>query len=85
LNPKEGFAGVMTKPQHAETRTYKGRAKNIDTSAPYRAEFGKDVAEYVRILKKDGSWTPEVRRSLQQGLDNFRKEYPDLFRKVVKQ
>jgi hypothetical protein len=35
-------------------------------------------------LKEDGSWTPEIRRSLQQGMDVFRKEFPDLFKKLRK-
>jgi hypothetical protein len=38
----------------------------------------------VKILKEDGSWSPEVRRSLLQGLDSFRKEFPELFKKLVK-
>jgi hypothetical protein len=84
MDPKEGFSAMMTKPLHAQTRTYKGKAVKLDTSAPYREEIGKDLADYMRILKEDGSWTPEVRRSLQQGLDNFKKEFPELFKKLIK-
>jgi hypothetical protein len=83
MGTDEGFSGVMPKKQHYQTRTY-GR-NNLDTSTPYRTEIGRDLADYVRILKRDGLWTPRVRRSLQQGLDNFRREFPDLFKRIVGQ
>ena len=59
-------------------------SKNVDTSNPYRSELGKDLKEYIGILKSDGSWTPEVRKSLMQGLEDFKKEFPELFKKVKK-
>jgi hypothetical protein len=82
INPKQGFASLITKPQHVLTRTYGKKATKLSTSAPYRQELAEDLADYIRVLKKDGSWTPEVSRSLQQGLDNFKREFPDLFRKI---
>ncbi|MDR1457277.1 MAG: hypothetical protein LBI47_00255 [Puniceicoccales bacterium] len=55
-----------------------------DTSDPYRTEIGKDIADYMNILKKDDLWTPEVRESLMKGLDDFKVEFPELFKKIVK-
>lgn len=84
IDHQTGFAGIMRKDQHALTRTYKGRARTLNTSAPYRQELAADLAEYIGILKEDGSWTPQVRQGLMRGLDNFKREFPDLFRKVVR-
>lgn len=81
MNPKQGFAGIMREEQHYLTRTHGRKAIKLSTSAPYRQELAADLADYIGILKKDGSWTPQVRQSLMRGLDNFKREFPDLFRK----
>lgn len=83
-NKDDGFSAMMTKEQHKKTRTFGIRGSKESVNRDYRSEMGRDVKEYIRILKSDGSWTPEVRRSLMQGLDNFKKEFPDLFKKVTK-
>jgi hypothetical protein len=82
IDYRNGFAALMYKKQHVKTRTYGKKVVSIPTSAPYRQELAEDLVDYIGILKEDGSWTPEVRQSLQQGLDNFRREFPDLFRKI---
>lgn len=84
LDSKEGLAIIMTDAQHAKTRTFKGRARNIDLQSSYRDELARDIKDVKRILKEDGSWTPDVRQSVLQGLDNFRNEFPQLFEKVKK-
>jgi hypothetical protein len=81
MDPDEGFSVVLPKEQHHQTRSY-GQSK-ADTSAPYRTEIGKDIADYMSILKKDGLWTPEVRESLMKGLDDFKVEFPELFKKII--
>ena len=65
-------------------RTYGIKGSKEDITLPYRSEIGRDLNEYVRILKDNNSWTSEVRQSLMKGLDNFKREFPDLFRKVMK-
>ena len=65
-------------------RTYKNRAKSLPMDTPYRSELATDLNDYMKILKSDNSWTPEVRQSLIKGLDNFKSEFPDLFKKVMK-
>jgi hypothetical protein len=82
MDTDQGFSALMDRPQHRQTRTYAGKAIKLDTSGSYRSEIGKDLADYVKILKENGSWTPQIRQSLMKGLDNFKKEFPDLFRKV---
>jgi hypothetical protein len=83
MDPDEGFSVVIPKEQHYQTRSY-GQSKP-DISAPYRTEIGKDIADYMNILKKDGLWTPEIRESLMKGLDDFKVEFPDLFKKINQQ
>jgi len=84
LDTNEGLAVMMTESQHAKTRTFKGRARNIDLNSSYRLELSRDLKDVKRILKEDGSWTPEVRSSILRGLGNFKEEYPQLFEKVKK-
>jgi len=84
MNTKEGFSAIMSQKLHKLTRTNGRSGANIDTSQPYRSEIGRDLNEYVRILKDNKSWTPEVRENLMNGLDGFKKEFPDLFKKVMK-
>ncbi|MDR1232923.1 MAG: hypothetical protein LBJ75_01525, partial [Puniceicoccales bacterium] len=84
-NPSEGFSAIMPEKLHYQTRTYGRGANEIDTNIPYRTEIGKDIADYMSILKKDGLWTPEVRKSFMKGLDDFKVEFPDLFKKINQQ
>lgn len=84
MDIKEGFSAMMSAEQHVNTRTYGRRANKLSLDNSYRSELAIDLNDYIKVLKADGSWTPEVRRSLMQGLDNFRKEFPDLFKKVSK-
>ncbi len=84
MNSDISFSAMMTKGQHADTRTFRNKAKLLPTDTSYRSELATDLQDYIRILKEDGSWTPEVRRSLMHGLDNFKKEFPILFKKVKK-
>ena len=84
MNKDDGFSAIMTAEQHKQTRTFGIKGAKEDTSALYRSEIGRDLKEYINILKTDGSWTPEVRKSLMQGLGDFRKEFPELFKKVMK-
>ena len=83
-NKDDGFSAMMTKEQHKKTRTFRHKAKLLSVDTTYRSELATDLTDYRRILKSEGCWTPEVRRSLMQGLDNFKKEFPDLFKKVMK-
>ena len=84
MDKNEGFSSLMTKEQHAATRTYQNNAKSLSVDTSYRSELATDINDYIRILKSDGSWTPEVRRSLMNGLNNFKNEFPKLFEKVMK-
>ena len=84
IEKDDGFSAMIPREQHRKTRTYGRGGTRVDISVPYRSEIGRDLNEYITILKADGFWTPEVRRSLIQGLDNFKREFPDLFRKVTK-
>lgn len=56
----------------------------LSTDKPYRDELATDLKDYKKVLKENGSWTPEIRQSLLKGLENFKKEYPELFKKVKK-
>ena len=84
MDKNKGFASIMTKDQHAATRTYLNKSKSLPVDTPYRSELATDLNDYIRIFKSDGSWTPEVRRSLMNGLNNFKNEFPKLFEKVMK-
>ena len=84
LSTRDGFSAIIPQELHKQTRTFGSGGRNMDTTAPYRSEIGKDLKEYVRILKDNNSWTPEVRQSLMKGLDDFKKEFPDLFKRVIK-
>jgi hypothetical protein len=84
MNTDEGFAAVIPEQLHRETRSFGKKAANLDTSNPYRTELGRDIKDYVGILKRNGLWTPEVRESFKKGLDNFKTEFPDLFRRITK-
>lgn len=84
MDPNEGFGVVMTREQHALTRTFRNRGKNLPTSNSYRSEIAQDLQDCIRILKADGSWNSEVRRSIMSGLDNFRREFPHLFERITR-
>jgi hypothetical protein len=84
VKDNDGLAVIMTKEQHAETRTYRGKSQKIDLNNSFRNETALDIKDYIEILKKDNLYTPEVRQSLMQGLDDFKAKFPQLLEKVNK-
>ena len=65
-NKNDGFSAIMTREQHKRTRTFGIRGSKEAVTRDYRLEIGKDIKEYINILKTDGSWNPEIRRSLMK-------------------
>lgn len=77
----DGLAVLMTKEQHALTRTYTGK-RPIQLNP--RSELAADLWDVRTILRQDGVYTPQMNRDLMRGTSEFRQRFPDIFKKAEK-
>ncbi len=84
INKDDGLSIMMTNEQHAKTRTFKGKAKNIPVDATAREELARDLWDVRSIMKEDGSYTKEVNKKLLDGVGQFKSEFKEVFKKEKK-
>jgi hypothetical protein len=80
ISEDEGLAILMTKKQHAKTRTM----RQPPTNNTPRDELTKDLLDVKKILKEDGNYTPDINRDLLKGVKDYQSKHLDIFKKEPK-
>lgn len=79
----DGAAVAVPPDVHARTRTYRGRGRrtrSIDKTRPFRDVLADDLVD----LRRAGGGGRRYNRSARDIIDYYRKNFPDLIRKVKK-
>lgn len=71
--PTPGVGG-----RHRATRSYGSGGDPTETP---REALARDVRDARKIYQKDGVYTPEIRKSLQEVIDKNKELYKDIFKK----
>jgi hypothetical protein len=81
INPDDGLSVVLPKEVHAQTNTYKNKAKKFDLDQSFRDATADGLKDLIKVEKEHGIYESGGRENLIKGLEKHKLEHPKLYEK----